>query len=328
MLNLPPTLTPSELLYCEELPPFIDELLRSSRSLRREGRLSEAERCLFDVIGASQGTSANVSQAMALIHLADVHRDMGKLGPALTECQKAHPIFQRHPSRDQRHSEAVAAYALGLVHQLLGSEMDALKWYQEAGQLFDRAKEYWVTFSASDRVETCTRVQRWMEALTRYITIVRTHAYTILNARISVPVIFTEGEKDKFAVAELGIDEYIIGRELTINGKPFCVQPVTGNDHVSLEPGVEPYALYIPSEVYEPLGANEGDLALVVPAKSASKPDTDMLERLSEAQEGSFVRDIDGGRIYFIRPVPRVIGSGDIQEGQQIGYIAALLKPT
>jgi len=328
MLDLPPTLTPSELLYCEELPSFVDELLQSSRSLRRQGRLPEAERCSLDVLEASQEPGSSTSQAVALIHLADVHREMGKLGPALADCQKAHPIFQRQPSRDQRHSEAVAAYALGLIHQSLGSDIDALKWYQEAGQLFERVKKNWATVSASDRVETCIRVQRWMETLTRYLAVVRTHTHTILNTCILVPVILAEGEESKFAVAELGIDEYIIGRELTINGKPFCVQPVTGNDHVSLEPGVEPYALYIPSEVYEPLGANEGDLALVVPAKSASKPDTDMLERLSEAQEGSFVRDIDGGRIYFIRPVPRVIGSGDIQEGQQIGYIAALLKPT
>lgn len=141
MINLPSKLTPSELLCYEELPPFIDELLQGSRSLRREGRLPEAEHCALDGMQASQEPGANVSQAVALIHLADVHRDMGKLGPALADCQKAYRFFQRQPSHYQRHNEAVAAYALGLAHQLLGSEMDALKWYRKSGQLFERVKE-------------------------------------------------------------------------------------------------------------------------------------------------------------------------------------------
>jgi len=128
MITLPLKLTPSESLCCEELPPSIDELLRGSRSLRRAGRLLEAERHALDAMQASQKPGTNVSQAMALIHLADVHRDMGKLGPALADCQKAYRIFQRQPSHYQRHNEAVAVYALGLVHQLLGSEMDAINY--------------------------------------------------------------------------------------------------------------------------------------------------------------------------------------------------------
>ena len=62
MINLPPQLTPSELLCCEDLPPFIDELLQGSRSLRREGRLPEAERCVLDAMQASQKPGANISQ--------------------------------------------------------------------------------------------------------------------------------------------------------------------------------------------------------------------------------------------------------------------------
>jgi len=289
MINLPPKLTPSELLCCEELATFIDELLQSSRSLRREGRLPEAERCALDVIEASQEPGTNVSQAVALIHLADVHREMGKLGPALADCQKARPMFQRQSSHCQRHNEAVTVYALGLAHQLLGSEMDALRWYREADQLFEGVS--------------------------------RTDAN--LAARIWVPIVLSEGEEPGFAVAELEIDRYTVGRQLTVNGDSFRTQPLKGNRRVSLAPGIECYALRIPDEARGLLGANEGDYALVVREKKVRQEGPGVLETLGGPEFGNFERD-DAGKINFIRPDATVIGGDDIGEDLQVGYISPL----
>jgi len=325
MINLPLTLTPSELLCRDELPPFIDELLRGSRSLRREGRLSEAERCALDVVEVSQEPGTIVSQAVALIHLADVHREMGKLGPALADCQKARPIFQRQPSRDQRHNEAVATYALGLVHQLLGSEVDALRWYRVSDQLLERAREDWATVNALAQVETCTRIRRWMETLSEYLTAVRTRPDVNLSNRIWVPITLSESKDPGFAMAELEIDRYVVRRQLTVNRESFRVQPLKGKRPISLVPGVEYYALEIPDAARGSLGASEGDYALVVRKKDADREGPGVLETLSGPEFGHFERGADG-KISFIRPDAKVIGGDDIGEDLQVGYVTALLK--
>lgn len=327
MINLPPKLTPSELFCGEELPSYIDKLLQGSRSLRREGRLPEAERCALDAMQASQEPGANVSQAVALIHLADVHRDMGKLGPALADCQKAYRFFQRQPSRYQRHNEAVAAYALGLAHQLLGSEMDALKWYREADQLFERVKKDWAAVNALARVETCTRVQRWMETLSEYLIAVRARPDANLATRIWVPIILSEGEEPGFAIAELGIDEYKVERQLTVNGKSFDAYRLEGTRRISLVPGTEYYALEIPDKARGTLGASKGDYALVERGKGPNQEGPGVLETLSGPKFGNFERD-DEGNINFIHPDAAVIGGKDIGKDLQVGYITALLKPT
>jgi tetratricopeptide (TPR) repeat protein len=326
MINLPPKLTPSELLSCEELPPFVDELLRGSRSRRREGRLTEAERYALDVIEASQEPDAIVSQAAALIHLADVHREMGRLGPALADCERAHPIFQRQSPHCQRHNEAVAAYALGLVHQLLGSEMDALKWYREAGQLFERAREHWATVNAQARVETCIRIRRWMETLSEYLTVARTRIGVNLSNRVWVPIILSEGGEPGFAMAELEIDEYTVGDQLTVDGESFRMQPLKGGRRISLAPDVECYARGIPDEARASLGASEGDYALIRREGGPNQEGPGVLETLGGPKFGNFERD-DKGNINFIGSGARVIGGGDIGEDLQVGYIAALLRP-
>jgi len=326
MINLPPQLTPSELLCREELPPFIAELLHTSRSQRQEGRLSEAVHCALDAIEAGQESSANVSQAVAMIHLVDAYRETGKLGPALAACQKAYPIFRHQPSRCQRHNEAVATYALGLMHQLLGSEMDALKWYRKSGQLFEKVKEDWATVNALAQTEICTRIQRWTEALSSYLTAVRTRADTNLSARIWVPIIPSIADGDEFAIAELGIDRYRLERELTVNEESFRVQPLKGNQRVSLVLGAKYDALEIPDDARKLLEVGEGDYALVVWGEKADKEGLGVLRTLAGQAFGKFERD-DDGDINFVRADATVIGGKHIGADLQVGYITALLKP-
>jgi len=327
MINLPPRLTPSELLCCEELPLFIDELLQGSRARRKEGGLREAERCALDVIEASQEPEAIVSRGMALLHLADAHREMGKLGPALTDCQRAYPIFQRQLFRCQRHNAAVAAYALGLVHQLLGNEMDALKWYREADQLFDRIRSEWAAVNAPAHVGTCVRIRRWMKTLSEYLTALRTRPDVNPVTRIWVPIMPADVDAGEFAIAELDIDKYTVGRQLTVNGRVFDAYRLRGNHLVVMEPGAEYYALEIPREVCESLGADEGDYALVRREKNADEEGPGVLETPGGPTFGDFERD-DDGNVNFVRRDARVIGGDDIGEDLQVGYIAGLLKPT
>jgi len=282
----------------------------------------------MDAIEAGQSQEANARwiQAMAWIHLADVSREMGKLGPALAACQKAHPVFQRHSSRCQRHNEAVTAYALGLTRQLLGNEMDALRWYQKSSQLFERVKEDWAAVNALTQIEICNRIQSWTETLGAYVTAARTRADDYLTTRIWVPII-PSAAGTKFAIAELEIERYTVGNDLEVNGKPFRVQRLKGTQRISLMLDAEYDALEIPDnarELWEDVG--EDDYALVVWEGVDKKLDQATLETLSETGYGNFVRDADRA-VYFVRPVPRVIGGEDADIPLQVGKVIALLKP-
>ncbi len=325
MINLPPELTPSELLCCEELAPFADNLLRDSRSRRREGRLPEAMRCALDGMEVSRAPIASVTQAAALIHLADVHREMGKLGPTLTVCQQAYPVFQRQHSPCQRHNEAVAAYALGLAHQLLGNKVDALRWYQKAGQLFEKAREDWATVNAQDQTKICTRLRRWIETLSTYLSAVRARADGNLTTRIWVPII-PSAAGEEFAIAELEIDKYTIGSELWVAGKSFRLQQLKGALPVSLVLGAKYGALEIPADARDLLGVGDEDYALVVWREKADQEGPGVLRTLAGSAFGNFKRG-SGGRINFVRTDARMIGAKDLGEDLQFGYVTALLRP-
>jgi tetratricopeptide (TPR) repeat protein len=328
MINLPPKLTPSELLNRSDLSPLIDELLHDCHALRAEGRLLEAERRALDAVEASREAGAQAGRGVALVHLGDVHREMGRLGPALADCEKAHRIFQRQVSRYQRHNEAVAAYALGLVHQLLGNDMDALRWYQQAGELFERVKDDWAAVNALEQVEIGESAQRWMTTLSKYLTEERARADTGSVTGIRVPIILLDGGEGGFAIADLEIDRYAVGRQLRIDGKAFRVQSLKGRQRAALSPGVEYYAREIPEAARGFLGASEGDYALVVQMQTADKEGPAVLETLGGPEFGKFERDA-AGQIVFARPgaAAIVIGSEDIGEDLRVGYITALLKP-
>lgn len=326
MINLPPKLTPSELLIHDGLSPFVDNLLCDCRLLRAEGRLLRAERRALDAVEVSRESGAQAAYGVAMVHLGDVHREMSKLGPALADCQKAYRIFQRRLSRYQRHNEAVAAYALGLVHQLLGNDMEAVGWYQRASKLFERVKDDWVAINALEQVEIGARTVRWMETLIEYLRDLPARAAEDLIAGIRVPIILSDTDGGSFAIADLEIEQYVIGRRLRIGGKTFQVQPVKGHQCVTLLPGAEYYARNITGPERSFVGAGEGDYALVMQATRADKEGPAVLETLEGPEFGTFEHDANGN-IIFARPgaPPIVIGSGEIED-VRMGYITALLK--
>jgi hypothetical protein len=251
---------------------------------------------------------------------------MGRLGPALDNCQSAYRIFQNQSSSQQRHNQAVAAYALGLVYQLLGSDMHALKWYQEADDLFEKVKGNWIAVKALDRIKACNHVRGWMETLGQYLTSERARADDNLGNRIWAPIILADGEKPKFAIVELGIDKHVISRQLAVNGNSFRVQSLKGR-RVSISPDDECYAVRIPQGAFSSLGATEGDYALIV---RGEVPDESkglvVLETDGGPEFGEFRRD-EAGQINFKRIDATVIGGDNIDKDWQIGHIAALLKP-
>jgi len=316
MIKLPLQLTPSELLSYDGASSFVKGLLQQSRSLRREGRLQEAERRAQDAVEASQEPEARISRALAMVHLADLRREMGRLGPALAGVQQAHRIFQRQPAHSQRHNEAVAAYALGLTQQLLGSDVEAMKWYQESRELLKRVKDDWSAVNAKAKVETCTRLRQWTETLSEYLTSTLNRTDANISTRLWVPVVPPSDSGGEFAIAELEIGQYRLEREAMLKGESFQVLRLKGNQRVSILAGDEYCIQKITDDrVREFLGAEEHDYALIA-WDDENLEDLGELETLSESGYGNFVRDADG-TVYFVHTAPTVIGG-----------VVALLRPT
>jgi tetratricopeptide (TPR) repeat protein len=326
MIVLLPQLTPSELLRYSDLAPFINELLQRSRDQRQEGSLSKAERFALDALSDSREAGDRISQGTALVCLADVHREMGKLGTALSDCQRAHRIFQRQPSRYQRHNEAVAAYAQGLMLHLLGDDVDALKWYRTAGNQFEKARREWAAVNDLKHVEACDYVLCWLKTLTRHLITAQAGTDVNLFTRFQVPLIRSKDDKGRFTIVEMEIDRYRFDSHVTINGDTFRLQSIDGNHPISLKPETRCYVLQVPVEAYESLGAGEGDSALIVWGKYVGQEGPAVLEALSGPEFGSFKRD-DKGVVNFVSfKTAVVIGGEEIADDFEVGYIVALLK--
>lgn len=172
----------SSLLHFEHILPVVRTLLEKSREYREECEWVEAERCASDAREFCQEARNHVGLALARLYLADFYRVVGELGRAMELCRVAYDAIRGQSSRSQRHNEAVAAYALGLLceQQLFGNAMQALHWYQEALKQFKEAQEHWTTL-INDRARTSTRAadafsekttskQRHLRALRQILT--------------------------------------------------------------------------------------------------------------------------------------------------------------
>ncbi len=328
MIRLPQELTPSELLCRVELPSFVNELLRRVRHLRRQGRLSEAIQNAQAVVTKTQEPGQWIGLALALIHLADIHHDVGKLGPALAGYQRAYRLLQQKTSRCQRHNEAVVTYALGLVHQSLGSEIDALQWYEEADQRFEEVIREWATVNATDRIEACIRIRQWVETLREYLT--RTGARIGVSpiTHVCIPVVLWK-TKGGFAVAEVEVDRFVLEREsrlqLRFAEHTLRTRRLKGTQRVYLEPDGEYYVMEVPPEAQESLGANEGDYALIKRESGVEQEGYAILETADGPAFGKFEID-ETGEVVFVGANATILGGAEIGDDVQIGYIAALLK--
>jgi hypothetical protein len=323
MIKLPAQLTPSELLCCEDLSPFIGSLLEGSCALRSQGKWGEAERCVLHAVEASQEVGAPLNRAVALVHLGDIHCAMGKLGPALIDYRRAQRVFGWQAACRQRHNEAVSSYALGLVHHLLGSEMDALKWYDKSTELVGSAKAHWTTVNALARVDACSRLERFMEILSNHVTRGMTHSETDRSFEVWVPVVLVERSGSIVERLELHEqDSQLVGQ---INR--FRVHPLEQGWTIQVDPGSRYGAQEMPEEVRRTLHAGQYDHALIQWEEPVDQQRRERLDELGQSHLGGFLRDVHG-RIYVTRPGPRIIGgrgeSGDVQ----VGHVAALLKPT
>ena len=323
MIRVPSRMLPSQFLCLDDLPRFVHELLETSCSLRLQRRVAEAEQHAREALDATRDAGGRLSRAAALIHLSDVHVTEGKLSKAMGEARKAHRLFASQPSRYQRHNEAVAAYAIGVLHQSLGSRADALRWYQRADDLLERVSIDWAAVDDSSNLDRCDRARKWIRALIEALTHTPRSSDDPIAA-LWFPVILSEEESD-VTLAQLEVERYVVAGTLRVGGKSFRLELPQGQSRLSLHADAEYYALEVPDEALNTLGADEGDYALIVRQRSPAREGPGVLESMSGAEFGRFKRD-QWGNVHFVRTDATVIGSKDIGDDLTVGYVAALLK--
>lgn len=226
MIRLTARLIPSDLLRYDSLPEFTRQLLEKIGQYRKAGNLREAERRALDARDSAQKERAHIEHALALIHLSDVYREMGRLGPALQCAIHAYDILRKQRGQVQRHNEAVAAYNLGLLHHLLGNTVDALKAYRAARELLEQARKHWANQKEIERIRDCARLEQWIGSLSNCL--MREECRYGPHSILIIPTELIGKEDGLFAVIELRIESYMPDQDLFIANRVFQTNAAAG----------------------------------------------------------------------------------------------------
>lgn len=306
--------TPSSLLYTESLPDFAYDLLRRAREYRETGNWEEAESCATGAKRYFEHAPDPAGIAIALMHLADIHRERGQTDLFLPESQEAYRLLQAHPALEQRHNEAVAAYNLGLVHYLLGNISQALTLHRTAQMGFQEArKELWVPHRYLDWAGLCKEMVGRLGAMNRAL------AYPA-----ALPTKLVDSVDSTFSTGQFGKEDCVLGQKLIIDGNTFEVYTLNGSEVVVIPEGT--YRLFpIPPLARLLVGAQNGDYML---AREAQKGDPIVTYYVAgtegESVLGHFERDPENpSRLRFIS-IARVLGGAG---KRRLHHLIALLRP-
>lgn len=316
MILIPPEFLPAYLLTYEQVSDRSRKLLDQSRWALNERKWAEAERYATAVRDATRRLAdRSVDHAIALIHLADLYRTVGRLGPALEYGEDAQQAMKNMPGSTHYHNRGVSDYALGLTHHVLGNGDQALQWYGHAKDLFDRAIPYWGRQGDEDSQAQNEDVKKWINALIE--SIVNQEEGLMNNPFFNLtwfPVFpkDTEGKKTyklaRFLVSNRQMDSKIV----CINDEHYEVKSTDGSRGYSPVLDFEkPYAVVeiAKEDQVEIAGSEPGDMALLRMESTDYRPE-------GEDFTGKFTRDKDDN--------VKLLGS----RKHVIGNMIAILRPT
>jgi hypothetical protein len=330
MIGIQSTSAPSAWVHYEQVSPVVEKLLKESSALRRKFEWIQAARCALDAQEFCQETGAHVGLAVAQIHMVDFYCEVGELGQAIAVCEAAYQTLHSQPGRVHRHNEAVAAYALGLLHQLrlFGGHIQALHWYQEALQLFKTAQEYWAMCNAKSQIQVCRRAGRQI-AKYRDDMITDSHAAQ-QPSRGAFTIWQLDSAKTPFTRAK-NIRGYIIGDDrVTIGGTDYRLQsgklPESDADQMHYH-----FALPVREDRWAVPETQTGDYVFVRQQWQVNKEKIGVMWEPGKGwTAGGFKREEDGQFRFYPLP-PKVIegarSTSNDPGGKVKGYITALLKP-
>lgn len=347
MINLPPLLSPSSLLYCKGLTPSAEMLSEECSKIDAESRFDQIEQLAQRSRELQQRKGDWIGCAVALLHLGDRCREAGRLGPAQRYCEQARQLFHRYQFvPEQRYNEATATYALGLVHQLLGDEREALDQYEQAIELFAQVHSHWQLVGNKEMDQRCEQASRLIEELRKYVAEIRSRGGTTalpylflsLSRRGTIalprflPIYPWPGDVKQMdrLPAEVEVKHYTLTRKVHIGDKDYQLHPVKPGT-LTLKPGEEYCILPAPDQEIPDLDVQEADYVLVQQDNVNEGPGA--LYDDGTILWGQFTRDAQK-KLQFIftctshpdKP-PIIIGAAD-SDVRLLGNPVAILEPT
>jgi hypothetical protein len=336
MIKIPQELTPLFLLTLDDLISSRSmTLLDRAQHAFLEQRWSDAERHAINVRDTTSELMSRVTDyATSLIYLADIYREVGRLGPALELNERAQQVLKNQPGPKHYHNRAVSDYALGLTHHALTNDSKALHWYDHAKELFDRAYYQWGIESNAEWQGLCKDVQRWLDALSAAIT---DQAEGLTDTRFSdidcVPLFRFDDpmrEEGPYGLVQLVVDSRTLKTDrVFIGGKvyslfsPQRVHRLRSNQGFYFD---KPHFV-VPIQSTQANGewkeVNPGDLALICEYCDEKEKEQATGTKIGESHWGDFVRGA-ADEIFFIGKKRRIIG-GDPQT--VTGKVIAVLRP-
>jgi hypothetical protein len=325
-MSVSKNISPSALVWCSGLQPSIQVLLEASRKFRSLGNFPKAEQCAMDVRKATRYASERIGYGSAALHLADIYREKGKLGPAHTQYEQAQQIFNHQSDRVQRQNEAAATLGLGLTYQALGDPLEALNWYQVSLDLLDRACKYWAELNEEKRLQFCEQVCQWIRD---------EQIGAILEERLGsfppMPIDVTwrvGGAKNPFG--KVSLRARITTDYVVINENVYQIHPLLKQQDISTIGSVdsESFILRVSKDGWGVPEAKTDDLLLVHQKQVIQEEKVGVVWESDDGWiAGDFKRG-SGGKIQFIphSRQPKIIG-GQL-DNREKGYVVAVLKPT
>lgn len=294
MICLPPPLTPSSLLYCRGLSPEAERLSKECLEISAEGRSRGIEQLALSAEELYKREGDWFGCAAALLRLGDRCRQVGELGSAREYCERARRLFSQHSFRpEQRHNEAVATYALGLVSQLLRDGQEALHLYEQALALFGRARRHWRVVRNGQLDKKCELVSQWINKLMEYVSEALSREDTVAF-QYSVFICPWPSDIGQVAplLADLEIEECTVAQRPRIDDQGFEPCPLKGAT-LTLKRGEEYHVVEVPKPGVPDLNVQKGDY--VSPRRASPAMDT----KKEPPSYFQFVRQADGS-VQFI----------------------------
>ena len=323
MLTLPDNLTPSLLIPRDKLSLEASRLFNECNRIRLERLCGQTEQVERDLEDLRRTNSDQIGYATALLRLADVCREMGKLGPAQRHCRSARDVFSQSGIAAQRFSESMATYALGLVHQFLGDEKEACDHFQQARELLRQVRGHFRIIGDVTRADECDRISSWIGKLVEYVTDVRlrgeTTAFPCAVLVCSWP---STADQAEYLPVELKIEKYVAAHGAHIAGDSFGLHAI--NDSVALEPSKEYRVVKAPEQGMPDAGLEKGDYALIQGGTEDAEGIGVTLAE-DEVLFGRFERHEDGSISFIpsdLSKPPRII-----PDDLMTGIIVGKLKP-
>lgn len=351
-LTVPKHLAPTQLVYRKDLPKTIKTIVDECLEHRKRGDTESAIRCGRQAQKLAEAQEQHAGESVAWVLLADAHREMDQIGPALESCQKAEDALLQSSYPLHLYAKAVIVYLRCLIRHSMGAYTEAFAACSQARDAFESAKDYWdnlVSRGHDDAAESqalaekCGEVIKWIDALDECLA--SDLASTGGGIEVHIPV--ANGEE--YEVARVEVGAYRFPTKVTIKGREYQLHYLENemqfneNDpRLQVPWGTRHFTVCVSKDEEAGPYSSAGDYLLVKQGKQEQivkmlegPPPRDSirgtLRKDDEPWEfGEFKRDDDGNIQFHSPPPPNIIGNGKREEvkgpDQELGIAYALLK--